>query len=106
MTFRLDDDAIEQCVRICDQMLAMLREAQSEASHLDQLTGLGDFATGRQLTAGYVAKAAVVRTRIGQYEQVIAAMREAFAAGGEAFADVDGRIARTLGVVEGRVGMG
>lgn len=96
MALRLDDDAIEQCVQVCDEMLDSIHNSMKAARKLSNVDGFGGFAIGQQLTAGYTAKAEEVRTRLSQYETVILAMREAFAAGGEAFADIDGNFARAM----------
>ncbi|NLE80732.1 MAG: hypothetical protein GX610_14345 [Rhodococcus sp.] len=96
MALRLDDDAIEQCVAVCDEMLDSIRTSMIAARKIDKVSGFGGFRIGQQLTAGYTAKAEQVRERLGQYETVILAMREAFASGGEAFADTDGNFARAM----------
>lgn len=96
MALRLDDDAIEQCVQVCDEMLNSIRNSIQAATKISNVEGFGGFAIGQQLTAGYVAKAEQVQIRLKQYQDVVLAMREAFAAGGEAFADTDGQFARAM----------
>ncbi|RVW03363.1 hypothetical protein [Rhodococcus spongiicola] len=103
MTLHLEPDAIERCVRICDQMLDSISDALREASDLQYVDGFGDFRIGDQLAAGYTRKAGTVTKRLEEYETVILAMREAFAAGGEAFADADGQLTRALGSLDSGV---
>ncbi|RVW04120.1 hypothetical protein EGT50_06475 [Rhodococcus xishaensis] len=97
MGLHLEPEAIEQCVRICDQVLDSLDDAINEARGLHHVGGFGEFQIGHQLAAGYSGKAVTVDQRLQDYRAVILAMREAFAAGGEAFADTDGQVAQALG---------
>ncbi|MEV0945892.1 hypothetical protein [Rhodococcus sp. NPDC049939] len=103
MALRLEPGAIEQCVRICDQMLDSIDDALKEADGLQNVGGFGDFQIGHQLAAGYTSKGETVVERLKDYQAVIAAMREAFAAGGEAFADTDGQFAQALNSLDPRV---
>ncbi|RVW03360.1 hypothetical protein EF834_09455 [Rhodococcus spongiicola] len=100
MGLHLEPEAIEQCVRICDRMLDSLDDAIKEAQGLHNVGGFGDFQIAHQLAAGYTRKAETVDQRLRDYRAVILAMREAFAAGGEAFADTDGQLARALGSLD------
>ncbi|AOW91906.1 hypothetical protein BFN03_02195 [Rhodococcus sp. WMMA185] len=103
MALRLEPEAIDQCVRVCDQMLESIDNALQEANRLQDVGGFGDFRIGQQLAEGYRRKGETVVQRLEEYQAVIAAMREAFAAGGEAFADTDGQFARALRSLEGGV---
>lgn len=96
----LEPEAIDQCVRVCDQMLDMITDAMRESDHLGRIGGFGGFRIGQQLQAGYEAKAVTVVNRLYEYETAVLAMREAFASGGEAFADTEGQFAQALAVLE------
>ncbi|WP_072688866.1 hypothetical protein [Rhodococcus marinonascens] len=100
MALRLEPGAIEQCVRVCDQMLDSIDDALWEANRLQDVDGFGDFRIGDQLAAGYTRKAVTVIERLKDHRAVIVAMREAFASGGDAFADTDGQFAQTLGSLD------
>ncbi|AOW92121.1 hypothetical protein BFN03_03800 [Rhodococcus sp. WMMA185] len=103
MGLRLEPEAIEQCVRVCDQMLDSIDNALREANGLQNVSGFGDFRIGHQLEAGYKRKGETVIQRLKEYQAVIVAMREAFASGGEAFADTDGQFARVLNSLDPQV---
>ncbi|MEV0945589.1 hypothetical protein [Rhodococcus sp. NPDC049939] len=100
MALRLEPGAIEQCVRICDQMLDSIDSALRESERLHFVDGFGDFRIGDQLAQGYRRKAVTVAERLEEFRTVIMAMRESFVAGGESFADTDGQFAQLLGSLD------
>ncbi|WP_072688080.1 hypothetical protein [Rhodococcus marinonascens] len=103
MVLRLEPGAIEQCVRVCDQMLDSVDDALKKSNLLERVDGFGDFRIGDQLADGYTRKASTVVERLKDYRAVILAMREAFVAGGESFADTDGQFAQALGSLDQEV---
>lgn len=41
MALHLDDDAIEQCVAVCDEMLDSIRNSMKAARKIDKVSGFG-----------------------------------------------------------------
>ncbi|EID79941.1 hypothetical protein [Rhodococcus opacus] len=103
-TLRLEDDAIEKCVGVCNTMLEQVRDAIKEADRLRMVTGFGGFASAQELQAGYQSKftgeAGSVHQRLIQFRDAIILMRDTFAAGGEAFANADSAIRQALGAIQ------
>lgn len=105
MTLRLEDDAIERCVGICDAMIEQLDDALKKTNRLSDVTGFGGFDSARELEKKYSEKfngadgSGSVVDRLRQFRDTVALMRDTFASGGEDFADADSAIGRALGSV-------
>ncbi|MFC9551751.1 hypothetical protein ACFTWF_12950 [Rhodococcus sp. NPDC056960] len=103
-TLRLDDDAIQKCVGVCNTMLEQVRDAIKEADRLRMVTGFGGFTSAHELQEGYQSKftgnAASVHQRLSQFRDAIILMRDTFAAGGEAFGNADSAIRQALGAIQ------
>lgn len=101
-TLRLEDDAIERCVGICNAMVAQVDQAIKNADQLRYVAGFGGFDSAQQLQARYDEKfnggdgSGSVRERLREFRDVILTMRDTFTAGGEAFADTDSAISLAL----------
>ena len=97
---RLEPHVIDDLVAICDTMLAELRSARRATEKLIFTHGFGDLESVRQLAAGYNRKASGTpesdRERIEQFIDTLTQLRDAFAAGGEAFLDTQFDWARAL----------
>ncbi|MDV7352931.1 hypothetical protein R4282_07910 [Rhodococcus oxybenzonivorans] len=108
-TLRLEDDAIERCVGICDTMIEQMDEALKKARALSNVTGFGGFDSASQLQARYAEKlnggrgSGSIVERLDQFRKVVEVMRDTFAAGGEAFAHTDSAIGQALGRIQGDV---
>lgn len=100
MALYLEPEAIDQCLKVCDQMLDMIDKSIKKADKLHFTDGFGGFRIGEQLAAGYAQKAVTVVERLREYETVVLAMREAFASGGAAFADTDGQFAQAMAALQ------
>ncbi|PBC48646.1 hypothetical protein CJ179_17735 [Rhodococcus sp. ACS1] len=104
-TLRLEDDAIEKCVGVCNTMLEQLDDAATKADRLRLVSGFGGFTSAQELQAGYQRKftgdEASVLARLDQFRDAIILMRDTFAAGGEAFGDADSAIRMALGTIQG-----
>ncbi|WP_312033822.1 MULTISPECIES: hypothetical protein [unclassified Rhodococcus (in: high G+C Gram-positive bacteria)] len=101
-TLRLDDDAIQRCVGICNTMIGQMDQAIKNADQLKYVSGFGGFDSAKQLQARYNAKfnggegSGSVRARLREFRDVIITMRDTFAAGGEAFSETDSAIGQAL----------
>lgn len=97
---RLEDDAIAECVAICNALIADLNDAIYKASEIGWLTGFGGFVSAQQLQAGFQNKIQgtpeSMVERLTQFRDVIEVMKDTFAAGGEAFADADGAFQQAM----------
>ncbi|WP_416063217.1 hypothetical protein [Rhodococcus indonesiensis] len=86
---RLDPQAIDEIVELCDTMLGTLREAARQAGNLADAPSFGGFASAQALRAGFVRKArgtpASLYERLEQFQAVLSDMRATFAAGGDGF---------------------
>ncbi|QDQ94580.1 hypothetical protein FND50_29935 [Rhodococcus sp. WB9] len=105
-TLRLEDDAIEKCVGVCDEMLEQLDDALKKARALKNVSGFGGFGSAQELQTGYEAKfnggggSGSMIERLNQFRYAIEAMREAFAAGEQAFAETDSAVGQALATVQ------
>ncbi|MGW4332480.1 hypothetical protein ACWEK5_06595 [Rhodococcus koreensis] len=101
-TLRLEDDAIQRCVGICNTMIEQMDQAIKNADHLRYVSGFGGFDSAKQLQTRYNEKfnggdgSGSVRERLKEFRDVIITMRDTFAAGGEAFSDTDSAISLAL----------
>ena len=108
-TLRLEDDAIQRCVGICNTMIEQLDDALKKSRALSNVTGFGGFDSAIQLQSRYEEKlnggngSGSVVERLDQFRKVIEVMRDTFIAGGEEFADTDSAISHALGTIEGEV---
>lgn len=97
---RLEPDAVDEIVRICDLMLTELESARATAESLNRTDGFGDLASAQQLAAGYRRKAAgtpeSAKERVEQFIDALTRLRDAFAGGGQAFLDAESDWARQL----------
>ncbi|MEU2002488.1 hypothetical protein ACH47B_15840 [Rhodococcus sp. NPDC019627] len=106
-TLRLEDDAIEKCVGVCDTMLEQIDDAIKKASRLARVSGFGGFNSAIELQEGYQRKftgdesSGSVRSRLYEFRDAVMQMRNTFAAGGAAFADADSEIGKILNAIEG-----
>ncbi|KAF0960658.1 hypothetical protein MLGJGCBP_06279 [Rhodococcus sp. T7] len=106
-TLRLEDDAIEKCVGVCDEMLEQLDDALKKASRLDRVSGFGGFTSAVELQDGYQQKfsggegSGSFTERLNQFRLAIELMRQTFAEGGQAFGDADSAIRQALGSIQG-----
>lgn len=86
---RLDPQAIDEIVAVCDTMLRTLKDAAEEAGNLTDAPSFGGFASAEALRAGFVRKAQgtpeSLYERLEQFYVVLKGMRDLFAAGGEGF---------------------
>jgi len=101
---RLEPHVVDQIVRICESMLTELEESRLIAWRLIDARGFGDFSSAQQLAAGYRRKAAGTPEsaveRVEQFIDALTQLRDAFAAGGEAFLDTNSELARQLGAID------
>ncbi|MDV7241333.1 MULTISPECIES: hypothetical protein [Rhodococcus] len=110
-TLRLEDDAIERCVGICNAMVEQVDQAIKNADQLRFVSGFGGFDSAQQLQARYDEKfnggdgSGSVRARLNEFRLVIETMRDTFAAGGEAFAETDSAIGRALAGIQGEIAL-
>ncbi|OUS93466.1 hypothetical protein CA951_23670 [Rhodococcus sp. NCIMB 12038] len=99
-TLRLEDDAIEKCVGVCNTMLEQLDDAVMLADRLRFVSGFGGFDSAQELQAGYTRKftgdGGSVHERLNQFRDAITLMRDTFLAGGDAFADADSAIGNAI----------
>ncbi|MHA4853758.1 hypothetical protein L1080_030080 [Rhodococcus sp. MSC1_016] len=101
-TLRLEDDAIEKCVGVCDTMLEQIDDAIKKARALSNVSGFGGFQSARELQSGYLTKftggggSGSVVERLSQFRYAIEGMRAAFSSGGESFAETDSLIGQAL----------
>ena len=107
---RLEPHVIDEILRICDVMLDEFETAARTASRLPAVRGFGDFDSAQQLAAGYRRKASgrpeSAVERIEQFSQALKQLRDAFAAGGEAFLDTESDWARQLAATDPDSGAG
>lgn len=86
-TLRLEDDAIERCVGICNAMVSQVDQAIKNADQLRFVSGFGGFDSAQQLQARYDEKfnggdgSGSVRERLREFRDVILTMRDTFTAG-------------------------
>ncbi|WP_213576217.1 hypothetical protein [Rhodococcus sp. USK13] len=103
-TLRLDDDAIEKCVGVCDTMLEQIDDAIVRVDGLRAVSGFGGFESAQELQSGYQQKftgnSESVRQRLNDFRYAIELMRETFAAGGQAFGDADSTIGIALATLQ------
>lgn len=101
---RLEPHVIEEIVAICNTMLHELGLARAQSEGLTRTDGFGDLESARQLADGYARKAAgtpeSARERIDQFIATLTDLRDAFAAGGEAFLKAEFDWARQLQSME------
>ena len=101
---RLDPPVIDEIVAICETMLAEFESSRIKAKNLVSANGFGDLESARQLAAGYSRKGAgtpeSAYERIEQFIDTLTQLRDAFAAGGEAFLDTQFEWARALDTAE------
>lgn len=101
---RLEPPVIAEIVAICDTMLTELESSRARAKNLVFTHGFGDLESARQLAAGYNRKASgtpeSARERIEQFIETLTQLRDAFAAGGEAFLDTQFDWARALDTLD------
>ncbi|EOM77014.1 hypothetical protein DW322_06405 [Rhodococcus rhodnii] len=98
---RLDEGTIEKCVAHCDDMLDKLVDARSLTRTLEIGSAFGGFVSSHQLAAGYNAKANETSECLDRFIDAVTAMREAFVAGGEAYADTDSSVSTKLRSISG-----
>ncbi|UYP20179.1 hypothetical protein OED52_06450 [Rhodococcus sp. Z13] len=100
---RLEPHVVDEIVRLCNIMLAELRDAARVSEKLTVTEGFGDFESAKQLAAGYRRKAAgtpeSAKERVEQFIEALTELRDAFAAGGEAFLDTNSEWARRIGAI-------
>ncbi|MCQ4122604.1 hypothetical protein [Rhodococcus tibetensis] len=105
-TLRLEDDAIERCVGICNAMVEQVDQAIKNADQLRYVSGFGGFNSARELQSRYDQKfnggagSGSVRERLREFRDVIITMRDTFTAGGEAFAETDSAISLALAGIQ------
>ncbi|UYP20177.1 hypothetical protein OED52_06440 [Rhodococcus sp. Z13] len=101
---RLEPSVVDQVVRICGAMLTELEDARRQAHRLSRTEGFGEFESAKQLAAGYRRKASGTPEsaveRVEQFIDALTQLRDAFAAGGEAFLDTNSELARQLGAID------
>ncbi|QNG20186.1 hypothetical protein G4H71_13470 [Rhodococcus triatomae] len=104
---RLDEGAIEELVGMCDAILANVRTAMRQAAGLNLAGGFGGFDSAKQLEAGYKRKGAdgedSVHARLAEFEEAIVAMRDAFEAGGDAYADQESVVMQKIALIAGEI---
>ena len=104
---RLDEGAIEELVGMCDAILTNVRTAKGQARILNLAGGFGGFDSAKQLEAGYKRKAVdgedSVQARLTEFEEAIIAMREAFEAGGDAYADQESVVMQKIASIAGEI---
>lgn len=97
---RLEDDAIAECVAICDALIGDLDDAIDTAVSIGRLTGFGDFVSAQQLQAGFQLKfqgtPESLVERLRQFRETIQLMKDAFISGGDAFADTESAFQQAL----------
>lgn len=97
---RLEQDVIDEIVRVCDVMLDEFTSIRESVDRLSDTRGFGDLESAQQLAAGYRRKAAgtpeSARERVEQYIDALTRIRDAFASGGEAFLEAEFEWARQL----------
>ncbi|APE08405.1 hypothetical protein CEJ39_09735 [Rhodococcus pyridinivorans] len=101
---RLEPHVVSEILRICEVMLVELDASRARADNLTDTRGFGDFDSAQQLAAGYRRKAAgtpeSARERMQQFIDALLQLRDAFAAGGEAFLDTEADWARQLATTD------
>ncbi|MFC9357675.1 hypothetical protein ACFTZB_14030 [Rhodococcus sp. NPDC057014] len=108
-TLRLEDDAIQRCVGICNTMIDQMDQAIRNADSLRYIAGFGGFDSAQELQDRYDNKfnggdgSGSVRERLNQFRLVIETMRDTFQAGGDAFAESDSAIGRALAGIQGEI---
>ncbi|EOM76544.1 hypothetical protein DW322_20765 [Rhodococcus rhodnii] len=100
---KLDDGTIEECVVICERMLDKLEQAKLRTIDLRNTGGFGTLPSAEQLAAGYSRKADDVLETVLRYISAVEAMRDAFRAGGLAYAESDSAVSAALRTVGGPV---
>ena len=102
-SLRLEPETMERCVSLCNTMISKLDRAIRDSAQLTNASGFGDLASARQLQQGFINKARgnpdSVYERMVQFKAAIILMRDAFAAGGEGFADADSAISQAFGTI-------
>ena len=102
-SLRLEEGTIEELVGICDGMLTKLDDRIWEASRLGLVSGFGGFESAQQLADGYRRKGVdgpdSVLQRLVQFREAVVAMRDAFAAGGEAYADRESAVMQQIATI-------
>jgi len=108
-TLRLEDDAIQRCVGICNTMIEQLDDALKKTNQLSKVSGFGGFDSAVELQDKYHDKlnggtgSGSVVERLRQFRDTVIVMRDTFAAGGDAFADTNSAIRTALNSVQGEV---
>ena len=108
-TLRLEDDAIQRCVGICNTMIEQMDQAIRNSDQLRFVSGFGGFDSAKELQRRYDEKfnggdgSGSVRERLNQFRLVIETMRDTFQAGGDAFAEADSAIGRALAGTHGGI---
>ncbi|GAF44875.1 hypothetical protein RW1_015_01490 [Rhodococcus wratislaviensis NBRC 100605] len=108
-TLRLEDDAIQRCVGICNTMIEQMDQAIRNADTLRYISGFGGFDSAQELQGRYDEKlngsagSGSVRERLNQFRLVIETMRDTFQSGGEAFAETDSAIGQALAGIQGEI---
>lgn len=101
---RLDPHTIDEIVALCDTMLATLSHAIDRSEDLTRAVSFGGFESAEQLRRGFLIKARgtpeSAYERLTQFHEVLARMRETFAAGGQGFLDAEYDWARPLGTTD------
>ncbi|MBX4167727.1 hypothetical protein K3M35_03470 [Rhodococcus sp. DMU2021] len=107
---RLEPEVITEIVRIRDVMLEEFRSSARVTEKLAFTAGFGDFDSAQQLAAGYRRKAAgtpeSAKERVEQFIEVLTQLRDAFAAGGEAFLNTESDWTRQLTITDPDSGAG
>lgn len=101
---RLEPHVIDEIVAICDQTIVTLKAAREVANNLTDTQGFGEFESAQQLAAGYARKAAgtpeSAQERVDQFIDAFTQLRDAFAAGGEAFLEAEFDWVRRLQAID------
>lgn len=95
-SLRLSTEAIDECVKACDELIDGLRVQQHQARSLQYLSGFGSLGSAQQLKAGFERKGHELYDRLEQFIEVATRMRDNFAAGGTGFEQMEQEFAQTL----------
>ncbi|WP_246442142.1 hypothetical protein [Rhodococcus triatomae] len=103
----LTDGAIEELVGICEDIITNLEEAMGKSAALDWVSGFGGFDSANQLEVGYKRKGSggedSVYDRLIDFKEAVEAMRDAFRAGGDAYADQESAVMQKIAGIAGGI---
>lgn len=96
----LDDGTAEQCVALCDRLIAKFDDAIRESTRFDNISGFGGFESAQQLQQGFEDKLinspASVRNRLYQFQDAVKLLRSSFEANGRGFEHTESEIYQAI----------